>query len=61
MYLKIIFKLLSFGRCQVCQTNVKIYSIFTVGFAGQGFLNKFPTVWLDGARPAPKEQVKTFK
>ncbi len=27
-------------------------AIFGVGFAGQGVLNKDPTVWLNGARPA---------
>ncbi len=25
--------------------------IFLASFAGQGLLNKDPTVWLDGARP----------
>jgi hypothetical protein len=28
--------------------------IFPAGFAGQGFFNKEPTVWLDGARASPK-------
>ncbi len=28
-------------------------SIFLDRFAGQGVLNKDPTVWLDGARPPP--------
>ncbi len=29
-----------------------LISFFPAGFAGQGVLNKSPTVWLDGARPA---------
>jgi hypothetical protein len=29
-------------------------SFFMAGFAGQGVVNKDPTVWLDGAKPPPK-------
>ncbi len=37
----------------VCKFLKKQFSaIFYGSFAGQGFLNKDPTVWLDGARPA---------
>ncbi len=36
-------------------------NIFPSGFAGQGVLNKDPTVWLDGARSPPKYVCKYVK
>ncbi len=38
--------------CLQVYTNQFKTTIFLAGFPGQGFLNKDPTVWLDGARPA---------
>ncbi len=38
---------------QICSNNeLTFHWSFPGGFAGQGFLNKDPTVWLDEARPA---------
>jgi len=43
-----------FARKKTLQNWNYAQVIFPAGFAGQGFFNKEPTVWLDGARPLPK-------
>ncbi len=45
--MKCILKCEKCGRCRVKTPNPS-------SFAGQVGFNKYPTLWLDGARPTPK-------
>ncbi len=38
---------------KISKIGAMLRSLFLTGFAGQGVLNKDPTVWLDGAMPPP--------
>ncbi len=50
--LKIFFQ--NYFKTWNFQVGAEHESGIPVGFSGQGVLNKNPSVWLDGARPAPK-------